>query len=145
MNDHRHDTPAPDITVDGTGLPCVRLLLRQRKEIDGAEPGMVVHVIATDPAAPLDLPAWCRMTGHHYLGPVPGRAPDRYVLRLAARPTPTRPGAPWHRAESPQGRAPAAPVTRTSQGAPDGVCAISPLAPSDPRRRAQSNVSAFRH
>ncbi len=30
------DIPSPDITVDGTGLLCVALLLRLRKEIDGA-------------------------------------------------------------------------------------------------------------
>jgi hypothetical protein len=44
----------------------VTLLLQLRKEIGGAEPG-TVHVIATDTAAPLDLPAWCHMTGHDYL------------------------------------------------------------------------------
>ncbi|MEV0981162.1 sulfurtransferase TusA family protein [Streptomyces sp. NPDC049915] len=54
--------PTPDITVDGAGLLCVTLLLRLRKEIDSAEPGTIVHVIATDLAAPLDLPAWCHMT-----------------------------------------------------------------------------------
>ena len=43
-------TPDPDIVVNGAG------------------PGAVVHVIATDPAAPLDLPACCHMTGHTYLG-----------------------------------------------------------------------------
>ena len=24
---------------------------------------MVIHVVTDDPAAPLDLPAWCRLTG----------------------------------------------------------------------------------
>jgi tRNA 2-thiouridine synthesizing protein A len=91
-------TPAPDITVDGTGLLCVTLLFRLRKEIGGAEPRTVVHVIATDPAAPLDLPAWCHMTGHMYLGPVPGDRPV-YSLRLSADAHATRPDAPWHRAE----------------------------------------------
>jgi tRNA 2-thiouridine synthesizing protein A len=87
---------AGDITVDGTGLLCVTLLLRLRKQIDGAKPGTVVHVIATDPAAPLDLPAWCHMTGHHYLGPVADDA-DRpvYALRLVADAVPTRRDAPW--------------------------------------------------
>lgn len=97
MNPMNHETPAPDITVDGTGLLCVTLLLRLRKEIDGAKPGTVVHVIATDPAAPLDLPAWCHMTGHHYLGPVPNAADlPVYALQIAADARPTRAGAPWH-------------------------------------------------
>ncbi|UXY31730.1 sulfurtransferase TusA family protein [Streptomyces sp. HUAS TT20] len=90
--------PAPGLTVDGTGLLCVTLLLKLRAAVDAARPGTVVHVIATDPAAPLDLPAWCHMTGHDYLGPVPG---DRtvYALRLAADARLTRPGAPWHTAD----------------------------------------------
>ncbi|CAL9367037.1 sulfurtransferase TusA family protein [Streptomyces sp. Tu 3180] len=90
------DVPAPDITVDGTGLLCVTLLLRLREEIDGARPGTVVHVVTTDPAAPLDLPAWCHMTGHHYLGPVHDGARPVHALRLAAGARPTRPDAPWH-------------------------------------------------
>ncbi|AQS65954.1 sulfurtransferase TusA family protein [Streptomyces pactum] len=95
MSTMNPDTPTPDITVDGTGLLCVTLLLRLRKEIDDAVPGTVVHVIATDPAAPLDLPAWCHMTGHHYLGPVPGNRPV-FALRLASDALPTRADAPWH-------------------------------------------------
>ncbi|MFC8511807.1 sulfurtransferase TusA family protein [Streptomyces sp. NPDC057257] len=87
------------LTVDGTGLLCVSLLLRLRRAIDGAAPGTVVHVIAADPTAPLDLPAWCHLTGHQYLGPVSGAARPVYALRLAADAHATRPDAPWQRAE----------------------------------------------
>ncbi|MFJ9368656.1 sulfurtransferase TusA family protein [Nocardia sp. NPDC101769] len=88
--------PAPDITVDGTGLLCVTLLIKLRDAIADATPSTRVHVIATDPAAPLDLPAWCHMTGHHYLGPVvdPAERPV-YALTLAAGARPTQPDAPW--------------------------------------------------
>ncbi|MEV7192315.1 sulfurtransferase TusA family protein [Streptomyces sp. NPDC093510] len=99
MNPTNHGIPTPDITVDGTGLLCVTLLLRLRKEIDGAKPGTLVHVIATDPAAPLDLPAWCHMTGHHYLGPLSYEDRSVYALRLTATALATRSDAPWHRAE----------------------------------------------
>ncbi|MFD4582323.1 sulfurtransferase TusA family protein [Streptomyces sp. NPDC058423] len=102
-------TPAPDLVVDGTGLLCVTLLLRMRKAIDGAAPGTVVHVVATDPAAPLDLPAWCHMTGHDYLGPVPDPAGRPvHALRLVSGALATRPGAPWHRTapEAPDGFGP---------------------------------------
>lgn len=97
MSPMNSETPAPAITVDGTGLLCVALLLRLRKEIDRAMPGTVVHVVATDPAAPLDLPAWCHMTGHDYLGPVPDPAGRPvHALRLAGDALPTRADAPWH-------------------------------------------------
>ncbi|MFI6645343.1 sulfurtransferase TusA family protein [Streptomyces sp. NPDC050504] len=90
--------PGPAITVDGTGLLCVTLLLRLRAAIQDAGAGTLVHVVATDPAAPLDLPAWCHMTGHHYLGPVLGERPV-YALRLTAHPRTTRPDRPWHTAD----------------------------------------------
>ncbi|MFF1960658.1 sulfurtransferase TusA family protein [Streptomyces sp. NPDC058220] len=85
--------PVPDITVDGTGQLCITLLLRLVARVKDAQPGTVVHVIATDPAGPLDLPAWCRMTGHTYLGPVaePDDTPAVYALRLAADARPTIP------------------------------------------------------
>ncbi|MEV7120579.1 sulfurtransferase TusA family protein [Kitasatospora griseola] len=88
------DRQEPAITFDGRGLLCVTLLLRLRAAIADAPAGTLVHVHATDPAAPLDLPAWCHLTGHDYLGPV---ADDTYALRLTADPTPTRADAPWHR------------------------------------------------
>ncbi|GED90271.1 sulfurtransferase TusA family protein [Streptomyces sp. 6-11-2] len=94
-----------DITVDGTGLLCVTLLLGLRAAIEDAAPGTHVHVMATDPAAPLDLPAWCHMTGHHYLGPVPNTAePPVYALRLTTDARPTHPDAPWHTTEPSAGR-----------------------------------------
>ncbi|GGY50022.1 hypothetical protein GCM10010363_33630 [Streptomyces omiyaensis] len=88
-----------DLTVDGTGLLCVTLLLRLRKQIEDAPAGTVVHVIATDPAAPLDLPAWCHMVGHDYLGPLPGSQPV-YGIRLTANARATRADAPWHPAST---------------------------------------------
>ncbi|GAA0672081.1 hypothetical protein GCM10010193_25550 [Kitasatospora atroaurantiaca] len=88
------------VVVDGTGMLCVALLLHLRKRIAGVPAGTVVHVVATDPAAPLDLPAWCHLTGHTYLGhlgPVADHGDlDVYALRLAASPNPTRSDAPWH-------------------------------------------------
>lgn len=83
------------LAIDGTGLLCVTLILRLRAALDGVAPGTLVHVTATDPAAPLDLPAWCHLTGHHYLGPV-GEHPLRYALKVADRVQPTQPNAPWH-------------------------------------------------
>jgi tRNA 2-thiouridine synthesizing protein A len=61
----------------------------------------VVHLIATDPAAPLDLPAWCHLTGHAYLGPVPA-ATDRptYPVQVTAGAALTDPDHPWRPASA---------------------------------------------
>ncbi|MET8402934.1 sulfurtransferase TusA family protein [Streptomyces sp900116325] len=93
--------PAPpaDIVVDHTGLLCVTLLLRRRAAIYGAGPGTVAHIIATDPAAPLDLPAWCHMTGHDYLSRVPDSYHTAFALRRTAGARRTRSDAPWFPAD----------------------------------------------
>ncbi|TDD64635.1 sulfurtransferase TusA family protein, partial [Actinomadura darangshiensis] len=58
------------VVIDGGDRSCVRLLLELREHIADLAPGSVIHLIASDPAAPIDLPAWCHLTGHTYLGPL---------------------------------------------------------------------------
>lgn len=87
--------PPTTLLVDGTGLLCVALLLRLRRHIAAAPAGSLVHVIATDPAATLDLPAWCHLTGHHYLGRLPAVDPPTYALRTAGDASPTSADNPW--------------------------------------------------
>ncbi|MQY06667.1 sulfurtransferase TusA family protein [Actinomadura macrotermitis] len=85
------------VLIDGGDRSCVRLLLELRARIAGMPDGTVVHLIATDPAAPIDLPAWCHLTGHAYLGPVavPGDPRPAYGLRVAADARPTQEASPW--------------------------------------------------
>ncbi|MBM3396771.1 MAG: sulfurtransferase TusA family protein [Betaproteobacteria bacterium] len=60
---------------DAGDLGCGELVLPLRFKLKAMQPGQVIRVRATDPGAPTDLPAWCRMTGdtlvhhdatHHY-------------------------------------------------------------------------------
>ena len=71
----RVSQPRDPVVIDGGDRACVRLLLELRARISGLPAGTVIHLIASDPAAPLDLPAWCHLTGHAYLGPVPAPRP----------------------------------------------------------------------
>ncbi len=76
---------------------CVRLLIKLRGVVAGLEPGTVVHVLTTDPAAPIDLPSWCHLTGHDYLGLVTETERHAvHALRVAADARATRPDRPWH-------------------------------------------------
>jgi tRNA 2-thiouridine synthesizing protein A len=43
---------------------CGRLVFELSRRLNRMEPGQILEVIAQDPGAPVDLPAWCRMTGH---------------------------------------------------------------------------------
>ena len=86
--------------VDGGDLACGELLMRLVSRMDALPAGDVVQLVATDPAAPLDIPAWCHLTGHAYLGP--GQEDDgrpHYDIEVCARAVDTRPGQPWRLAE----------------------------------------------
>lgn len=87
------------VVLDGSDRRCVLLLIELRRLTLQLTAGTVIHLIATDPAAPLDLLAWCHLTGHTYLGPVPGADPpgDRlaYAVQVAAASALTDPHRPW--------------------------------------------------
>ncbi|HEX5054036.1 MAG TPA: sulfurtransferase TusA family protein [Planctomycetota bacterium] len=52
---------------DAGELGCGDLVLELRGALRALEPGAVLHVTARDPAAPVDLPAWCGLCGHTLL------------------------------------------------------------------------------
>jgi tRNA 2-thiouridine synthesizing protein A len=51
--------------------------LQVRRLVGTLEPGQVLEVRTTDPGVREDIPAWCRMTGHEFLG----AAGHRYFVR----------------------------------------------------------------
>lgn len=55
---------ADDLAWDAGPIGCGELALALRLTLFPLPPGSVVRVTATDPAAPEDVPAWCRLTGH---------------------------------------------------------------------------------
>ncbi|HTI86108.1 MAG TPA: sulfurtransferase TusA family protein [Alphaproteobacteria bacterium] len=50
--------------LDVKGLKCPLPVLRAKRALNGIDPGAVLEVEATDPAALKDFPAFCEMTGH---------------------------------------------------------------------------------
>lgn len=58
----------PDAVVDCLGRPCPVPIIELAKAVPGVQIGQVVEVRSDDPAARLDVPAWCRMRGQEYLG-----------------------------------------------------------------------------
>lgn len=56
--------PSPEATWNAGAMGCGELVLELRFRMADLAPGSQLHLIATDPGAIEDLPAWCRMTGH---------------------------------------------------------------------------------
>lgn len=92
-------TGVSPVVLDGGDRRCVLLLIELRRLTTTLPPGTVIHLIATDPAAPLDLPAWCHLTGHTYLGPIQGQDRPAYGVRVTASAVPTEQDRPWHRSD----------------------------------------------
>ena len=54
--------------LDASGLLCSLPVLKARKGLGQLAQGDLLRVIATDPAAAIDLPHFCQHAGHDYLG-----------------------------------------------------------------------------
>ncbi len=59
------------LVLDCRGRPCPVPVIELARALPAVEVGDVVSVLSDDPAARLDIPAWCRMRGQTYLGEAP--------------------------------------------------------------------------
>ncbi|WP_203738853.1 sulfurtransferase TusA family protein [Actinoplanes cyaneus] len=55
------------ITLDCLGQKCPLPIIKLARAMPGVAIGGVVRVLADDPAAANDIPAWCRMKGQEFV------------------------------------------------------------------------------
>jgi cysteine desulfurase len=63
-----HEGGSAVLEIDALGKLCPLPVIELGRRIGDVPVGAVVRVLADDPAAKLDIPAWCRMTGQEFLG-----------------------------------------------------------------------------
>jgi tRNA 2-thiouridine synthesizing protein A len=56
---------------DAGDMGCGELVMLLRRRLNALPPGSILRVVARDPGAPEDLPAWCRLTGHRLVRAAP--------------------------------------------------------------------------
>jgi len=56
------------LELDCRGMRCPRPVIELAQHIEDVAVGEVIGVASTDTAARADVPAWCRMRGHEYVG-----------------------------------------------------------------------------
>jgi tRNA 2-thiouridine synthesizing protein A len=66
-------TPPPDagdrpLLLDCRGQRCPLPVIALARQIGTVPVGGLVRVVADDPAAANDIPAWCRLRGHRFAG-----------------------------------------------------------------------------
>lgn len=71
----------PDEVIDCRGQRCPLPVIAAARRMPEVPVGTVVRVLADDPAAAVDIPAWCRMRGQEFLGSVYGPEGPAYDVR----------------------------------------------------------------
>jgi tRNA 2-thiouridine synthesizing protein A len=71
--------------LDCRGLPCPRPIIELAKAVPDLAVGDTVAVAADDPAARVDVQAWCRMRAQEYVGEesAPDGVPTYVVRRIS--------------------------------------------------------------
>jgi tRNA 2-thiouridine synthesizing protein A len=72
---------AADDVLDCRGQRCPLPVIALARRLPELPVGAVLRVLADDPAAATDIPAWCRLRGQELL---PGDAPDAFDVRRTA-------------------------------------------------------------
>lgn len=80
------------LTLDCRGQRCPLPVIMLARRIGDVPPGGEVLVLADDPAARADIPAWCRLAGQDFRGEEPG--PAYRVRRSSAASTSSAAPAP---------------------------------------------------
>ena len=75
------DVDADALLLDVRRLLCPIPVIRTQDRVASLAPGAVLDVLCTDPGALQDIPAWCRIHGHEYLG----AERDGFEIRLRLR------------------------------------------------------------
>ncbi len=58
----------PDETIDCLGLYCPMPIIKTAEKIKELKIGQVLEIVADDDGIEEDMPNWCKMTGHEFLG-----------------------------------------------------------------------------
>ncbi len=70
-----------DAELDARGLICPLPVLKARKRLQGMAPGAVLRILATDPAAVIDVPHFCAESGHDLVATGEEGAAQVYLVR----------------------------------------------------------------
>jgi tRNA 2-thiouridine synthesizing protein A len=71
----------PMLTVHAVGRKCPIPIIMLAARIGEVPVGSVVAVTADDPAARSDIPAWCRMKFHEFVGETPLPQGSAFLIR----------------------------------------------------------------
>ena len=72
---------APAVVVDALGRRCPVPVIELAGHVGDVAVGEVLAVLSDDPASGVDIPVWCRMKGHEYVGSEPAEPGTSHLVR----------------------------------------------------------------
>jgi len=76
--------PARDSWIDKRETLCPAPVIALAHASRGASRDDVIVVLADDPAAEFDIPAWCRMTGNTFVSQAPQDFGTAYAVQITS-------------------------------------------------------------
>ncbi len=74
--------PAVALELDCRDMPCPMPIIELARHLTDVGVDALLAVVAHDPAAAVDVPAWCRMKAQEYVGAdLASDGAPRYVVR----------------------------------------------------------------
>jgi tRNA 2-thiouridine synthesizing protein A len=75
--------PTPALTINALGKKCPIPIIMLAERIGEVPMGQTVEVLASDPATRTDVPAWCGLKSHEFIGvaELPEAAGWSYLIR----------------------------------------------------------------
>lgn len=71
-------------TLDTIGLLCPLPVLKARKHLEALPEGAVLRLLASDPAAVIDVPHFCAEAGHEFVSMSDEGGVQSYLIRCGA-------------------------------------------------------------
>jgi len=72
-----------ELEIDAIGLICPLPVLRLRKRMQPLSSGATIKLLASDPAAAVDVPHFCHENGHTFLGSETEEQAEAYYIQKA--------------------------------------------------------------
>jgi tRNA 2-thiouridine synthesizing protein A len=84
----RNSMPDYDEELDVSGYQCPLPVLKAKRRLESMAPGAVLRLIATDPAAVIDVAHFCKEQGHELLSSLAGDRQWTFLIKNKGRSEP---------------------------------------------------------
>lgn len=72
------------VVLDCLGEACPMPIIKLNKLVSSVQPGTLIEVLSDDEGSRVDIPVWCRMRHHEFLGREDRENGSAFLMRVSA-------------------------------------------------------------